>query len=81
MLMSCLAAGRAISLPASGTAGAKNMLRNTSAYARVRSQFNIPIGKMEGIEEPLARMVEAAYLLESARSVTASMVSAAPSPP
>jgi acyl-CoA dehydrogenase len=80
MLMSCLAAGRAISLPASGTAAAKSMLRSTSAYARVRSQFNIPIGKMEGIEEPLARMVEAAYILESARSVTASMVSGGDKP-
>ncbi len=80
MLMSCLAAGRAISLPASGTAAAKSMLRSTSAYARVRSQFNIPIGKMEGIEEPLARMVEASYLLESARSVTASMVSGGDKP-
>ncbi|WP_088342752.1 MULTISPECIES: acyl-CoA dehydrogenase [Rhodomicrobium] len=80
MLMSCLAAGRAISLPASGTAATKAMLRATSAYARVRSQFNIPIGKMEGIEEPLARIVEAAYLLESARAVTASMVSGGDKP-
>jgi acyl-CoA dehydrogenase len=80
MLMACLAAGRAISLPASATAAAKGMLRSTSAYARIRSQFNIPIGKMEGIEEPLARMVESAYLLESARAVTASMVSAGDKP-
>jgi acyl-CoA dehydrogenase len=80
MLMACLAAGRAISLPASATAAAKAMLRTTSAYSRIRSQFNIPIGRMEGIEEPLARMVEAAYLLESARSVTASMVSAGDKP-
>jgi acyl-CoA dehydrogenase len=80
MLMSCLAAGRAISLPASGTAAAKSMLRSTSAYARIRSQFNLPIGKMEGIEEPLARLVEAAYLLESARAVTASMVSGGDKP-
>ncbi len=80
MLMSCLAAGRAISLPASGTAAAKSMLRSTSAYARIRSQFNIPIGKMEGIEEPLARLVETAYLLESARAVTASMVSGGDKP-
>jgi acyl-CoA dehydrogenase len=80
MLMSCLAAGRAISLPASATAASKAMLRSTSAYARIRSQFNIPIGKMEGIEESLARIVEAAYLLESARSVTASMVSGGDKP-
>ena len=80
MLMSCLAAGRAISLPASATAAAKSMLRNTSAYARVRKQFGISIGRMEGIEEPLARLVEAAYILESGRAVTASMVSGGAKP-
>jgi acyl-CoA dehydrogenase len=80
MLMSCLAAGRAISLPASATAAAKSMLRTTSAYARVRKQFAISIGRMEGIEEPLARLVEAAYILESGRAVTASMVAGGAKP-
>jgi acyl-CoA dehydrogenase len=75
MLMECLAAGRAISLPSSATGGAKAMLRYTSAYARIRKQFGLPIGRMEGIEEPLARMVEAAYASEAARAVTAAMVS------
>ncbi len=75
MLMECLAAGRAISLPSSATAGAKAMLRVTSAYARIRRQFGLPIGRMEGIEEPLARIVETAYVNEAARGVTASMVS------
>lgn len=80
MLMSCLSAGRAISLPATSTAAAKTMLRVTSAYARIRKQFSIPIGRMEGVEEPLARLVETAYLLEAARSVTASMVGAGEKP-
>ena len=75
MLMECLAAGRAISLPSSATGGAKAMLRFTSAYARIRKQFGLPVGRMEGIEEPLARMVEAAYASEAARAVTAAMVS------
>ena len=75
MLMSCLAAGRAISLPASATAGAKALLRYTSAYARIRKQFAIPIGRMEGIEEPLALLTETAYTLEAARAVTSAMVS------
>jgi acyl-CoA dehydrogenase len=75
MLMECLAAGRSISLPSSSAAGAKSLLRNSSAYARVRKQFDLPIGKMEGLEEPLARMVEVAYVNEAARGVTASMVS------
>jgi acyl-CoA dehydrogenase len=75
MLMECLAAGRAISLPSSAAAGAKSLLRNSSAYARVRKQFDFPIGRMEGLQEPLARMVENAYVNEAARGVTASMVS------
>ena len=74
MLMECLAAGRAISLPSSATAAAKAMLRFTTAYTRIRKQFGLPIAKMEGIEEPLARMVETAYVNEAARAVTAAMV-------
>jgi acyl-CoA dehydrogenase len=80
MLMSCLAAGRSISLPATSAAAAKSMLRSSTAYARVRKQFNLPIGFMEGVEEPLARLVENAYELEAARAVTASMVSAGEKP-
>ena len=75
MLMECLAAGRAISLPSSATAGTKMMLRVSSAYARIRKQFGLPIARMEGVEEPLARLVESAYATEAARGVTAAMVS------
>jgi acyl-CoA dehydrogenase len=75
MLMECLSAGRAISLPSSATAGAKMMLRVTSAYARIRKQFGLPISRMEGIEEPLTRMIETAYVNEAARAMTAAMVS------
>ncbi len=75
MLMECLSAGRAISLPSSATAGAKMMLRVTSAYARIRKQFGLPISRMEGIEEPLVRIIETAYVNEAARAMTASMVS------
>lgn len=75
MLMECLAAGRAISLPSSATAGAKSMLRVTSAYARIRKQFGLPISRMEGVEEAMSRLVESAYVNEAARAQTASMVS------
>jgi len=80
MLMSCLAAGRSISLPATSAACAKAMTRRTTAYARIRKQFGLPIGYMEGVEEPLARLVENAYGLEAARAITASMVSAGEKP-
>ncbi|MEQ1715190.1 MAG: acyl-CoA dehydrogenase [Hyphomicrobium sp.] len=75
MLMECLSAGRAISLPSSATSGAKMMLRVTSAYARIRKQFGLPVSRMEGIEEPLVRIIETAYVNEAARAMTASMVS------
>lgn len=75
MLMECLSAGRAISLPSSATSGAKTMLRVTSAYARIRKQFGLPISRMDGIEEPLVRIIETAYANEAARAMTASMVS------
>lgn len=80
MLMSCLAVGRAISLPASSAAATKQLLRVTSAYARIRKQFGIPIGRMEGVQERLARMVEAAYVTESGRAITASLVEAGAKP-
>ncbi len=75
MLMECLSAGRSISLPSSATAGTKALLRFSTAYGRVRRQFGLPVGRMEGLEEPLARMVEAAYVNEAARAATAAMVS------
>ncbi|CAN5384442.1 acyl-CoA dehydrogenase [soil metagenome] len=70
MLMSALAAGRGISLPSLSAAGAAFAARTTGAYARVREQFNMPIGKFEGIEEPLARLAGTAYLLDASRRMT-----------
>jgi acyl-CoA dehydrogenase len=74
MLMNCLAAGRSISLPASSAGGAKALARVTGAYARVRSQFRTPIGKLEGVEEALGRMAANAYMMEATRVMTAGAV-------
>jgi acyl-CoA dehydrogenase len=71
MLMDCLSVGRAISLPALGTAGGKAAARMSGAYARVRRQFKIPIGRFEGIEEPLARIAGVTYRMDAARVLTA----------
>jgi len=70
MLMTALAAGRGISLPSLSAAGAAYAARTTGAYARIREQFGIPIGRFEGIEEPLARIAATAYLLDGARRLT-----------
>lgn len=74
MLMECLAAGRSISLPSSGAGAAKLAARTTGAYSRVRSQFKIPIGKFEGIEEALARIAGNTYAIDAARTMTAGAV-------
>ena len=74
MLMECLAAGRGISLPATGTGMAKLAVRATGGYARVRQQFKLPIGVFEGIEEPLTRMGGNLYMMDATRTLTAQAV-------
>src|SRR3954469_2592509 len=80
MLMNCLAAGRAISLPASSVGGAQALTRATGAYARVREQFRTPIGKLEGVEEALGRIAANTYLMEATRVMTAGAVDAGEKP-
>ncbi len=70
MLMHCLSAGRAISLPAQAVAGGKICSLLTGAYARVRYQFKQPIGQFEGIQEPLARIGGETYRMDAAHQMT-----------
>lgn len=74
MLMESLAAGRGISLPANCTGGAKLLYRAAGAYAGIRHQFGLPIGKFEGIEEPLARIGGYTYLLDAMRTFIAGAI-------
>ena len=74
MLMNCLAAGRSISLPASSVGMAKLCTRTTGAYGRVRQQFNLSIGRFEGVEEALARVAGNLYIMDAARVMTAGAV-------
>jgi acyl-CoA dehydrogenase len=76
MLMEALSAGRAISLPAQSVGGAKYVARVVGAYAMVRRQFGIEIGRFEGVEEPLARIAGLLYLMEAARVFTCAGVDA-----
>lgn len=70
MLMECLGAGRGVSLPAQSTGGAQQCAMVASAHASIRKQFGMPIGRFEGIEEPMARIAASAYLLEASRRYT-----------
>ncbi len=80
MLMESLAAGRSISLPSLAVASAELAARVVGAYATVREQFDTPIGRFEGIEEPLARIGAHAYLMNAARRLTAGAVDAGEKP-
>ncbi len=74
MLMECLAAGRAISLPSSNAGMAQVTTRSVGAYARIRSQFAMAVGKFEGVDEALARMGGLTYQAEAVRVMTAGAV-------
>lgn len=70
MLMECLAAGRGVALPAAMVANSKLVSRTAGAYGMLRYQFGMPIGKFEGIEEPLSRIGSLTYMLEAGRRYT-----------
>jgi acyl-CoA dehydrogenase len=74
MLMECLAAGRAISLPSSNVGMAKIAVRGTSAYAAARRQFRTAVGKFEGVQEALGRMGGNLYVMDAARRLSAHAV-------
>ncbi|MFM0614826.1 acyl-CoA dehydrogenase [Paraburkholderia nemoris] len=74
MLMECLAAGRAISLPSSNVGMAKIAVRGTGAYAAIRRQFRTPVGKFEGVQEALGRMGGNLYVMDAARRLSAHAV-------
>jgi alkylation response protein AidB-like acyl-CoA dehydrogenase len=67
MLVECLSAGRGISLPALATATGHNCQRFTGAYAFVRQQFGLSIGKFEGVQEAMGRIGGLNYSVESMR--------------
>ncbi|MFM4929291.1 acyl-CoA dehydrogenase FadE [Aeromonas dhakensis] len=70
MLVECLSVGRGITLPSNSTGGVKMLALASGAYSRIRRQFKLPIGKMEGIEEPLARIGGNAYIMGAAAKLT-----------
>jgi acyl-CoA dehydrogenase len=80
MLVEQLSVGRCISLPSNATGGAKSAIFATGAYARIRRQFNMPVGRFEGVEQVIARMVGLTYIMDAARSVTAAAIDAGARP-
>jgi acyl-CoA dehydrogenase len=74
MLVEQLSVGRCISLPSNATGGAQAATWATGAYARIRRQFNSPVGRFEGVQSIIARMVGLTYIMDAARSVTAGAI-------
>lgn len=70
MLVERLSVGRAISLPSTVMGGAKLAVFTAGAYGRIRRQFNMPIGKFEGVEEALARIGGFTYMMDAMRVFT-----------
>ena len=80
MLMESLAAGRSISLPALAIGAAQMSTRICGAYATVREQFDTPIGRFEGIEEPLARIAGMTWTMGATRTLTCGALDAGERP-
>jgi acyl-CoA dehydrogenase len=74
MLVECLSVGRAISLPSGTSGGARMAALATGAYARIRKQFGLSIGRFEGVEEALARIGGHTYAATALSRLTAAAV-------
>jgi acyl-CoA dehydrogenase len=70
MLVQLLAVGRSIVLPSNAVGAAMAAVYASGAYARVRRQFGLPIGKFHGVGEALARMAGNLYIMTAASRVT-----------
>ncbi|OAL81472.1 acyl-CoA dehydrogenase [Acinetobacter sp. SFB] len=67
MLMECLAVGRGISLPALSTAASEMTYLTVGAFAKIRQQFKISVGKFEGVQEATSDIASDTYMLEAFR--------------
>ncbi|WP_367105175.1 acyl-CoA dehydrogenase [uncultured Psychrobacter sp.] len=67
MLMECLGVGRGISLPALSTSTSEMTYLSVGAFAKVREQFKISVGKFEGVQDATSRIASQTYMLEAFR--------------
>ncbi|MGE4657579.1 MAG: acyl-CoA dehydrogenase, partial [Gammaproteobacteria bacterium] len=80
MLVELLSVGRGIVLPSNSLGGAMTAVYATGAYARIRRQFNLPIGKFHGVGEALARIAGYTYIMKAASRVTCAALNAGEKP-
>ena len=70
MLMECLAAGRAVSLPACANASSKVCAVNIYNYINHRKQFNMPLSKMEAIQKKYVDILYNTWIINSSIHMT-----------
>lgn len=70
MLMECLAAGRGICLPATANASSKVATFGILNYAKHRTQFKMPLIKMEGVQEKIVNIVFNTWLIHTSIKLT-----------
>lgn len=80
MLVQQLSVGRCVTLPSNALGGVLAGVYATGAYARIRRQFGLPIGKFHGVGEALARMAGYAYTMTAASRVTCTALNAGERP-
>jgi acyl-CoA dehydrogenase len=80
MLMENLSIGRSITLPSTASGGSKLAAVVVGAYARIRKQFGLSIGRFEGVEEALARIGGKAYAISALSQATAAAVARGENP-
>jgi acyl-CoA dehydrogenase len=74
MLVECLSIGRSITLPSTASGGGKMGAVVTGAYARIRKQFGLSVGRFEGVEEALSRIAGNAYAISALSEAAAAAV-------
>jgi acyl-CoA dehydrogenase len=70
MLMECLAAGRGVCLPATANACSKVSLFGMWHYINHRTQFNIPLIKMEAVSNKFCDMLYHTWTIQAGVSMT-----------
>ena len=80
MLVQQLSVGRGITLPSNAIGTGKAAVYASGAYARIRHQFGLPVGKFHGVGEVLARMAGYTYIMTAAADVTIGAIDAGEKP-
>ncbi|HEY2346043.1 MAG TPA: acyl-CoA dehydrogenase [Xanthomonadaceae bacterium] len=80
MLVEVLSIGRSITLPSTASGASKLAAVVTGAYARIRKQFGLSVGRFEGVEEALARIAGNAYAVSALSQATAAAVARGENP-